>query len=438
VRAVLPWNYPTTWPPPWPIVQVPVLPPVWPAVIDPETEQSLRSPSWTMKLTGGEDGIAELDPPSLRQAIRLLAIDPGPSVVAIPDLMLPLAPDEAECPDRRDPEPPLQPTPPVVEPCPATPSPPECAPSSFPAPPPPAVPPLPSPEPPPVSGLPRFGDSVALLQEELLFAISSERGRNADPETGGDRFGLIDPFPGRDPERAIADADELRRRVGSVAVFGATHYPWLRILDPAREGRSTILVPPSGHIAGLMARSTRTGTPASRYANFTVAGATGSERNLSERERALLNDAYVSVIHMMPARGVFAFGARTLSMEPRPDRFVPGSRVVAYIRRVVRALGATLVFEPNDPHLWIRIRLALDAVLYELFRKNALAGLTREDAYRVRCDEATNPPEERALGRVIAVVDVAPALPLEFLTIRIAFSRDEAAIIEDYAVGRGD
>jgi len=42
----------------------------------------------------------------------------------------------------------------------------------------------------------------------------------------------------------------------------------------------------------------------------------------------------------------------------------------------------------------------------------------------VKCDEETNPPAERDLGRCVCLVSVAPAVPMEFITLRIAVSAD--------------
>jgi phage tail sheath protein FI len=40
----------------------------------------------------------------------------------------------------------------------------------------------------------------------------------------------------------------------------------------------------------------------------------------------------------------------------------------------------------------------------------------------VQCDEANNPPEEQELGQVVCDIALAPAVPMEFIDIRIALS----------------
>ena len=44
--------------------------------------------------------------------------------------------------------------------------------------------------------------------------------------------------------------------------------------------------------------------------------------------------------------------------------------------------------------------------------------------FRVQCDDKTNPPEERGLGRVMCLIEVAPAVPMEFIELRVSLSAE--------------
>jgi phage tail sheath protein FI len=275
------------------------------------------------------------------------------------------------------------------------------------------------------ASVPAYGANVEMLQRELMDALATQQ------ESGGDRIALIDPKPSLRVPDAIVEARMLGLELDEVAALAATFYPWIRILDPSAPDRRSLLVPPSGHVAGILARTSRTGGPSARSGNERIEGAVGVERLLADVDRADLNAHQVCALRAMPPRGVLVFGARTLSLRDRPDAFLPASRTLAYLRRVLRVVGSTLVFEPNDELLRLRIRLALGSVLYALFRAGAFAGETAAESYAVRCDATTTPPDEAALGRVIALVDVALAEPLEFITIRIAFSRDGASVLDD-------
>lgn len=376
----------------------------------------------------GDDAVRTIDAASFRSAIELLTEHPLPSVVAIPDLMLslaPLGPDCAHEPDgTRFPDPP-----PPLEPC-ADPPAPNATTTSGPGSPPFVMPPE---DEVPVLTVP--GAEVAavmLLQSELLRAVADHGDGRAE------RVALLDSRPQLAPSEIMADATTLAgEAVGYKPDLGALLYPWIRILDPASAARRGIDIPPSGHVAGLMARTTRVRGPSAPFANETLNGAIAVERALDYEARARLNLGQVSTVHAIPGRGVLVYGERTLSFEPGALRHVPPARVLAYVRRLLRVVGQTLVFEPNDRFLWLRIKVTIEAALQELFAAGAFAGRTPEESYRVRCDETTNPSSERGSGRVNTLVLVALAVPLEFITIRIAFTRDGARVVDDISMESG-
>ncbi len=80
---------------------------------------------------------------------------------------------------------------------------------------------------------------------------------------------------------------------------------------------------------------------------------------------------------------------------------------------------ADVVFEPHNANLWARIKRELTAYFNDLFRQGALKGSTPQEAFYVKCDEEINPPEVRDAGMVITEIGLAPALPNEFIVVRI-------------------
>ena len=78
-----------------------------------------------------------------------------------------------------------------------------------------------------------------------------------------------------------------------------------------------------------------------------------------------------------------------------------------------------MVFEPNDYGLWGKIRRNVTAFLTNVWRSGALFGLTPEEAFYVKCDAETNPPEVRDLGMVVTEIGVAIVRPAEFVIFRI-------------------
>jgi hypothetical protein len=63
---------------------------------------------------------------------------------------------------------------------------------------------------------------------------------------------------------------------------------------------------------------------------------------------------------------------------------------------------------------------SVNAFLTNVWRDGALFGVTPEQAFYVKCDETTNPPEVRELGQVVTEIGVAIVKPAEFVIFRIS------------------
>lgn len=199
--------------------------------------------------------------------------------------------------------------------------------------------------------------------------------------------------------------------------YAALYFPWLRVADPITEGQ--IFVPPSGHLAGLYARVDGTRGVHKAPANEVVRGALGLEYLTTKNEQAGLNPRGINVIRGFNG-DIRVWGARTLGDSNGEFTYIS-------TRRLMNMIGASLeqgtrfaVFEPNAHPLWQRIVRAVTAFLTVVWRDGALFGTTPEQAFYVRCDETTNPPEVRELGQVIIEIGVAVVKPAEFVIFRIS------------------
>jgi phage tail sheath protein FI len=117
------------------------------------------------------------------------------------------------------------------------------------------------------------------------------------------------------------------------------------------------------------------------------------------------------------------WGGRTLELADG-GRFVAHRRLTHRLVRTIHRVAQPLVFEINGPELWLALVRGLTSVLLDAWRAGALKGARPEHAFRVRCDDDTNPPEARELGQVHCVIEFAPAVPMEFITLRVAFGRE--------------
>ena len=89
-------------------------------------------------------------------------------------------------------------------------------------------------------------------------------------------------------------------------------------------------------------------------------------------------------------------------------------------RRSGREPLTQFFFEPNEPGLWAKITRNVTAFLTNVWNAGALYGDTAEQAFYVKCDAETNPPEVRDLGQVVTELGVAVVKPAEFVIFRIS------------------
>jgi hypothetical protein len=72
--------------------------------------------------------------------------------------------------------------------------------------------------------------------------------------------------------------------------------------------------------------------------------------------------------------------------------------------------------------LWGKINRNVTAFLTNVWRSGALFGRTPEEAFYVKCDAETNPPDIREIGQVVTEIGIAIVRPAEFVIFRISQS----------------
>jgi phage tail sheath protein FI len=215
----------------------------------------------------------------------------------------------------------------------------------------------------------------------------------------------------------------------------AFYVPWIEVMDPAKQlqdvdpvrevdlkYRGRTYVPPSGHIAGIYARTDEERGVHKAPANAAVLGALNVKYYISKAKQELLNPQGVNCIRNMNGN-ITVWGARTVGGDKNAEwKYINVRRFFLFLRESIDEGTQWVVFEPNDPALWGKIRRNVSAFLTNVWRSGALFGLTPEEAFYVKCDAETNPPEVRDLGMVVTEIGVAIIRPAEFVIFRITQS----------------
>jgi phage tail sheath protein FI len=172
-------------------------------------------------------------------------------------------------------------------------------------------------------------------------------------------------------------------------------------------------------MAGVYARTDSTRGVHKAPANELVRACIGLGVNVTKGEHDLLNPIGVNVIRSFPGRGIRIWGARTLSSDAS-WRYINVRRLFNMVEESIERGTQWVVFEPNDPFLWSRVTRDVSSFLRMVWRSGALFGLAPENAFYVKCDAETNPPEARDLGQLVVEIGMAPVKPAEFVIFRIS------------------
>ncbi|MFE4513877.1 phage tail sheath family protein [Kitasatospora sp. NPDC056783] len=260
-------------------------------------------------------------------------------------------------------------------------------------------------------------DLMAAYQQgalDLEAVKAVQLGLIAHCEQMGDRMAILDPPPGLNARQVQVWRQQT---AGYDSRFAALYYPWIKVFDPS-AGRAR-MVPPSGHLSGVWSRNDSERGVHKAPANEVVRGAVDLELQITRGEQDLLNPVGVNCIRAFPGRGVRVWGARTLASDPA-WRYLNVRRYFNYLEESILIGTQWVVFEPNDEALWSRIRRNISAFLVNEWRAGALFGSTAEEAFYVKCDAETNPPESVDVGRVVCEIGIAPVKPAEFVVFRMA------------------
>ena len=261
-------------------------------------------------------------------------------------------------------------------------------------------------------------DLMALYQAGIISmdgVKSVQLAMIAHCENMKDRFAILDCPPSLKPQQM---KDWRMNEAGYDTKYGAVYYPWIRVADPTGK-KDSILVPPSGYMAGIYARSDNERGVHKAPANEVIRGVMALEMQITKGEQDILNPIGVNCIRSFPGRGIRVWGARTLSSDAS-WRYINVRRLFNFVEKSIQMGTQWIVFEPNDADLWARIRRDITAFLSTVWGSGALFGATAAQAFYVKCDAENNPPATRDLGQVIIEIGMAPVKPAEFVIFRIS------------------
>jgi uncharacterized protein len=284
-------------------------------------------------------------------------------------------------------------------------------------------------------------DAVALVAAPGMDGKTNWGALTSHCDLCEDRFAILDcpETVGTDKELNInlLNYDTANNVLPATSKNASFNFPYIVVNDPAKQlqdqdpardidpkHRGKVFVAPSGHVAGIYARTDEERGVHKAPANAAIRGAMNVKYFIGRPKHEMLNPQGVNVIRNINGN-INVWGARTIGGDRNSEwKYVPVRRLFLYLRESIDEGTQWVVFEPNDMSLWGKIKRNVSAFLNNVWRTGALFGATPEEAFYVKCDAETNPPEVRELGMVVTEIGVAIVRPAEFVIFRISQAGD--------------
>ena len=195
--------------------------------------------------------------------------------------------------------------------------------------------------------------------------------------------------------------------------FAAAYFP--DIVSRRSSNNTPIQVPPSVCMLGVMSQNDTLADPW-----FAPAGLTRGRLNASsakvQMSRDLLNDLYdadINPIYVPAGRSneVYAFGQKTLMQNQSALDRINVRRLLINIRRRVKAVANTLLFEPNRASTLARFSALVEPIMAEV---QARQGVER---YKVQIDTSTTTQNDVENNTIRGKVYLQPTKSVEFISL---------------------
>lgn len=193
----------------------------------------------------------------------------------------------------------------------------------------------------------------------------------------------------------------------------------------------TILIPPSGAIAGIYATVDNSRgvfkAPANASLSNVIKPAVKINNELQEELNVHPTGKSVNAIRSFSGKGVLVWGARTLDGNSNEFRYVSVRRFFIFAEESISKAMEGFVFEPNNQSTWVKVKGTIENFLTDQWRAGALAGSTPNQAFFVKIGLGeTMTPQDILEGKLIVLVGMATVRPAEFIVLRFTHKLQES------------
>ena len=280
-------------------------------------------------------------------------------------------------------------------------------------------------------------DEVTMVVMPDIMALASDNGDDvqirdlqgkmiAHCENAGDRMAILDCPPDMLPQEIL---EWRMNTAGYDSKFAALYYPWIEVQDPLTN--KPMMVPPSGtwpacgaartaRAACTRRRPTRSSwaptASASRSRRPSRAASTRSASTASGRSRAAASACGArGRCRATPSGATSTSGGSSTSSPSRSWRARSGACSSPTTRSCGSSFGSRRRTSSRGSGATARCSAPRPA-----------------QAFYVKCDSETNPPEVIEAGQVICEIGISPVKPAEFVVFRLSqFSGGEGSAVSE-------
>jgi hypothetical protein len=258
---------------------------------------------------------------------------------------------------------------------------------------------------------------------------------------GGTMFAVLDP-PADQSKTDIVTYVKSTASLKGLSEFGAIYWPRIKITNPSDDvfgvqADNMIVVPPSGHVTGMMARLDAT-SPAGVFKapagieNGRLFGALDLEVDEVKEEatRDYVFPELINPISVEPGTSIFVDGARTLKEDGNWPT-IGERRGVIFVERSLKAGLAFMRHRNINQRLYAEGSRTTKNFLLGLTAAEAFSSTVPKEAFFVDFGKGLNPPSVAQARQVVAKIGLATSKPAEFVILKV--SPDTRALDEELA-----
>lgn len=215
--------------------------------------------------------------------------------------------------------------------------------------------------------------------------------------------------------QTISVANTVSRLSGRAldSSFAAAYFPDVIMTDP--NTNTNVQCPPSVAVLGAMALNDRLAHPWFAPAGFTRGALAGVVEAQVKLNRNNLDDLYSADVNPLTAfahtPGVVVFGQKTLQAAQSALDRVNVRRLLIDVRRKVRSVANTLLFEPNRADTLARFSSAVNPILLQIQQQQGL------DRFKVQIDTSTTTQADVENNTIRGKIFLQPTRSVEFISL---------------------